>query len=59
MEFTCPICSQEMPRDLQIIAPHTEGHIVDEIKKTHPDWAQENGVCKKCYEHYKNQLHPK
>jgi hypothetical protein len=45
-----------MPRDLLIVIPHTEQHIVDEIKKKHPGWAEGNGVCKKCYEYFKTQM---
>ncbi len=45
-----------MPRDIDVVYPHTEGHIADEIKKKHPEWAEANGVCGKCYEHYKNQM---
>lgn len=58
MNFICPTCRKELPRDLLVIVPHTEEHIVDEIKKMHPEWAAEDGLCKKCYEYYKKQLHP-
>ncbi|MCQ9206517.1 MAG: hypothetical protein NG740_01345 [Omnitrophica bacterium] len=47
-----------MPRSLQFIVPHTEEHIVNEIKKKHPSWVEANGVCKKCYDFYKNQMRP-
>lgn len=56
MDYICPECGKRMPRELQVIIPHTEGHIVDAIKKKHPDWAGPDGVCKKCYAYYKNQL---
>ena len=59
MKFTCPTCNREMPVELMVIIPHTEEHIVNEIKKKHPNWAEKDGICKKCYEYYKNQLHPK
>ena len=59
MKFTCPTCNREMPAELMVIIPHTEEHVVNEIKKKHPDWAQSDGICKKCYEYYKGQLHPK
>jgi len=45
-----------MSRDLLVVVPHTEQHVVDAIKKKHPEWAESNGVCKKCYEFYKKQM---
>ena len=59
MNFTCPSCGKEVPADLLAIVPHTEGHIVDEIKKKHPAWVETKGICKKCYEYYKSELHSK
>ena len=59
VDFVCPTCGTTLPRDLGIIVPHTEIHIIEVIKKKHPDWAEANGICKKCYEYYKKQLHPK
>lgn len=58
MEFICPTCGKGLPRELLVIIPHTEGHIVDAIKEKHPDWIESNGICKKCYEYYKKQFHP-
>ena len=57
-EFTCPTCNKKMPRELSVILPHTEEHVVEEIKKKYPHWAEKNGVCKKCYEYYKKQMKP-
>ena len=56
-EFICPTCGEKMPRDLGFILPHTEKHIVDVIKTEHPSWVEGNGICKKCYEYYKKQMH--
>jgi hypothetical protein len=58
MDFICPTCGKHLPRDLKHIIPHTEEHIIDEIKKKHPDWIEKNGMCSKCYDYYKKQLHP-
>lgn len=56
IDFVCPTCGKSIPRDLLVIVPHTEEHIVEAIKKKHPDWAEKDGVCKKCYEYYKSQM---
>ena len=58
MDFICPTCKKAIPRDLLVIIPHTEQHIIDEIKKHHPDWSEKDGICKKCYEYYKQEMHP-
>jgi hypothetical protein len=56
MDYICGTCGESLPRDLLVVIPHTEEHIVEEIKKTHPKWAEHDGVCKKCYEYYKKQM---
>ncbi|MFH1655039.1 MAG: hypothetical protein ABH954_00300 [Candidatus Omnitrophota bacterium] len=59
MKFVCPTCNREMSNDLMVVIPHTENHIVDEVKKKNPQWVESDGICKKCYDYYKNELHPK
>lgn len=58
-DFVCPTCSKAMSRDLLVVIPHTEEHIVDVLKKKYPKWVESDGVCKKCYEYYKGQLYKK
>ncbi len=58
MKFICPTCGKELPRELGVILSHTKEHIIDEIKKKHPEWVEKDGLCKKCYEHFKKLLHP-
>jgi hypothetical protein len=55
-DFICPICEIKMLRDLSIIVPHTENHIIDVIKKQHPEWTESKGICEKCYKYYRKQL---
>ena len=45
-----------MERDLGIFYKHTEDHIVDEIKKKHPQWVTNDGFCVKCVDHFKRSL---
>jgi hypothetical protein len=56
MDFVCPTCNKTIPYDLKTIVPHTEEHIIEVIKKKHPDWVKRDGICKKCYDYYKSQL---
>lgn len=55
-EFVCPTCGKTIPHDLPTIIAHTEQDIVEAIKKNHPDWIEQDGVCKKCCQYYKQQL---
>ena len=58
MNFTCPVCGEVISQELVAIIAHGETHVVDEIKKKHPKWAKDDGVCQKCYQYYKDQIHP-
>lgn len=57
-EFKCPTCGTIIPRELLAIIAHTEQDIIEAIKKDHPDWAEKDGICRKCYTYYRAQLHP-
>ena len=56
MEYICDVCKAKVRGDSLVFIQHNEGHIVDLVKKKHPDWAEKNGLCLKCYEYYKDQL---
>ncbi len=51
--YTCPICGEKVERELLTYIAHGDLHIVDEIKKRHPDWKCEDGLCPKCLECYR------
>ncbi|UCC94879.1 MAG: hypothetical protein JSW40_08725 [Candidatus Omnitrophota bacterium] len=59
MDYECPICGKLLPHELIRIISHGEAHITEEIKKKHPEWVESNGVCRKCYEYYREQIRPK
>lgn len=54
--YQCPVCSNEIPRDLAVFLDHTNEHIIDAIKKQNPKWVSSDGVCKRCVEYYKSQF---
>lgn len=56
MEYKCSTCKEDIDGDLLVYIGHTEKHIMDEIKLTHPEWAEDNGLCQKCVDYYKNQM---
>lgn len=56
MEYKCSICGENVGKDLLSFIDHTDNHVIDEIKKGHPEWVAEDGVCQPCLEYYKKQL---
>lgn len=56
MGYTCSVCGEKVAGDLIDLKDHTEGHIVEEIKKKNPGWVEEDGVCPKCREYYQTQI---
>jgi len=56
MEYKCSTCNEEIDGDLLIYIDHTEEHIMDEIKLSHPDWIEKNGLCQKCVDYFRRQM---
>ena len=59
MNYICPICNKELSDDVVMFLAHGEEHIIDKIKKKHPEWIKDKGVCHKCYAYYKENLRGK
>lgn len=55
-KYRCPLCEREMERDLILYLDHTQQHILDQIKREHPEWVESDGVCKPCSDYYQRQL---
>ena len=51
--YICPTCGERMDRDLILFMKHTDAHVVEELKKLHPEWITNDGYCPKCLDHYK------
>jgi len=54
--YQCPVCNKKTPRDLAVYIDHTNQHIVEEIKKDHPQWVSGDGTCKPCMDYYETQI---
>jgi hypothetical protein len=54
--YTCSVCGAKVERELLVYMKHTDRHIIDEIKKKHPDWATSDGLCAKCADYYKKAM---
>lgn len=42
-----------MERDLLLFIGHTDAHILQELKKRHPEWITHEGYCQKCLDHFR------
>lgn len=56
MIYSCPVCGEKFGANFDKYVQHVESEIVELVKKDHPEWAERDGTCLKCYEYYKNQL---
>jgi hypothetical protein len=56
MHYQCPICDEKVSRDFAHFLEHGNQHVIDSIRKAHPDWEREDGVCQKCVEYYQKVL---
>ena len=46
----CKLCGKKTDSLYHI----TEQLVLDMIRRDHPEWVQEDGVCAQCIEYYKN-----
>ena len=56
MDYICPVCKEKLERDPSVVIPHTDEHIVDAIKKGHPEWIDTDGLCPKCLAFYHKEM---
>jgi hypothetical protein len=56
MKYKCSVCGKVINDDLKVYIDHTEKHVVDVIKKDHPEWVEKNGICHKCEGYYRQQI---
>ena len=54
--YLCSVCHESINADIVVYKDHTDKHIIDLVKHDHPDWAQKDGLCPKCYEYYKAEI---
>lgn len=54
--YTCSVCGEKVERDLLVYMKHTDEHIINEIKKKHPDWTTKDGLCQKCADYYRKAM---
>jgi len=56
MEYKCSVCGENIGQELLVFIDHTDQHIINVIKTKHPEWAEDDGMCKKCVDYYRKQI---
>lgn len=56
MQYLCGTCGKKVDGDLRVFVDHTEGHIIEVIKRKNPAWVEKDGICQKCYEYLKKEM---
>ena len=56
MQYQCSVCQKAIEGDMAVYMDHTQNHIMDLVKRDHPQWVQSDGLCKPCYEYYKAEI---
>ncbi|MFA6601018.1 MAG: hypothetical protein WC352_05465 [Candidatus Omnitrophota bacterium] len=55
-DYICPICAKRFPRELLVFLDHAETHIIEVIKRKHPEWVTRDGLCPPCVEHFRKSF---
>ena len=56
MAYTCSVCGEKIEGDAIDFIDHTEAHIVDCLKKDHPEWVKGDDLCPDCLNFLKKQI---
>ena len=56
MDYQCSVRRQKVNGDLVAYVDHTEKHVIDLVKNDHPDWVENNGMCRKCLDYYRAEI---
>ena len=48
----CPICGEDVPTEAVVLHSLAESYTIEQIRKDHPEWVEEDGACPKCLEFY-------
>ena len=56
MSYTCSLCKLVVQGGVVALQEHTDRHIIDLVKHDHPEWAEKDGMCRKCYDYYQAEI---
>lgn len=50
--YLCPVCAKELERDISVFLAHTKQHILDVLRKEHPEWRVGEAAHEECESYY-------
>ena len=48
----CPLCGEEVTKNVFQFHFETEKYVLDRIVKEHPEWKESDGSCTRCLKYY-------
>lgn len=49
----CPVCKKMIDSNLVDTCESAYKYVIENIKKKHPNWVENDGACPKCVDYYK------
>ncbi|MEW6008711.1 MAG: hypothetical protein AB1629_03670 [Candidatus Omnitrophota bacterium] len=50
----CPICQKKVDASIIKACTEAEKYVIENIRRSHPEWVEKDGACPKCIDYYKN-----
>jgi len=55
-KIQCPLCNDAVDRLLFAFHYDSERNIIEQIKRLHPQWTENDGACSRCVDYYHTEL---
>ncbi len=52
-KYHCQVCNREIDEKVALTHIKTEEYLINLIKKDHPVWEKDKGICHDCLEYYR------
>jgi serine protease AprX len=56
LSIECPLCHDKVDKLLYRYHIDGEKKVIEQIKKTYPEWAKNDGVCSRCVDYYHTEV---
>ena len=55
-QYQCPLCGSHMRRDASVFLCHARGHILEALRKEHPEWGSPQDALDASQRYYESQF---
>jgi serine protease AprX len=55
-KITCPLCNDAVDKLLYRFHIESEQAVIEKIKSSNPAWAEQDGICSRCIDHYITEI---